>query len=102
MKAFAALALAVALSLPMHAYALGLPFGGIITAAAPCPCGGEVVTVLNPIPFFGGVFLDPPTSLKFPFFFNKPLSYILGDYIPGGACCTVPVQGIIIKKGTSL
>lgn len=88
-----------------------LGFGGRIIAVYPCTCvpGTATIVVGTPTP---GAFLYQPATLVYPWhMITKQGSWLLGSYVPGGACMQItPVgcvpltfpQGIISEVGTSL
>lgn len=95
---------ALLLAVPFAAHAIGLPFGGFVSFAKPCPVGaGQYIIVKNINPLFGGTYVIIPTTISYPFFIVKPFSYVLGTYIPSpNITCGVPARGYVLMKGNSL
>ncbi len=92
---------ALVLSIPATAHAV-LPFGGLITKIVECPTGtGKIAIVAAPPPIPSGPYAILAKVIEFPFFIDKPTSFILGLYTPGDVC-GMKVWGTVYMKGTSL
>ena len=89
--------------------AFPLVFGGRVVAVVPCTCsGGVAIGVGTPRP--GYVLFQTGFSVLFSFYAPYVLgNYVLGTYVPGGACFTgvppvcaaQPVLGTVVLIGTS-
>lgn len=89
--------------------ALPLGFGGRILAVTSCTCSGGLRLEIGP-PRPMDLWYQPGVSTLFSFYSLLPSEYVLGIYVPGGACtigsapyCVpVPTLGTLTIAGTSL
>jgi hypothetical protein len=96
-RLFSALLLVSILFVPFKSYALdiGLPFGGLVTAAVPCTCstgvwiGYSILYLGAPTPVVGSLWFPPMAKLYAWFQLGVPGTWNLGSYVPGVGGCWI-------------
>ena len=96
------------LAAPLSAYAVGVPFGGLIDAETPCHVGVSPALWINVLgfDFIDLITLPPVGTLPYPYYAPVVGDWILGLADPVPITCfigTVPLPGLRIQMfGNSL
>ena len=97
--------------------AVGLGFGGLVTAVIPCPCSGGFwvwftpLYINSPVPVTGAIYFSALHTIPYSWYaFGVPGTWELGTFVPGvqecyiptpAGCVPLPTLGSMIMAGTS-